>query len=129
MRVKWNTEKWQNVEIREGLSHRHAEPSKKVLVKKAEPAKPAQYRFGHGEEAILVSPAISAKEAVYKEIPEAKERLAVKAEYSLKPIMLDFDVDETQLHGEKDKKYIYMGSPPEKIFVPQDAIYYSPEVT
>ena len=127
MRVKWTTPEWKNAVKQEELSHRYAEPSKMVLAREAEPAKPAYYRFGHGKEAILVSPAVAAKKAVYEEVPGVEERPARSAVYEFKQFDIDYDVDEQHLQGEEGEKYINRGNPPEKIFVPKDAIYYPPE--
>tara|TARA_B100000959_G_C14893155_1_gene587648 strand:+ start:62 stop:451 length:390 start_codon:yes stop_codon:yes gene_type:complete len=124
MYVTWTDQVFREVEVKEAISYRPEIPPTKVLVKEAEPAKPAQYKFGHGDTPVLVSPAVTAKKAKYEDIPGSEERQAQEAEYEIQSQPIEFSVFETQLLSDsEDKYYVNSGNPPERFYVPENAIY------
>ena len=127
MRVKWSTKEWRKEIVKEEVSYRAEVSAHKILVRPAEPAKPALYQFGHSKTATLVKPAVAEKKAVYEDVPYQPARNSKPPVYEMLHKNLEFDVDEKDLLGEKDSEYINVGSPPKQYFVPKNATYYTPE--
>jgi len=124
MYVTWTDQVFREVEVKEAVSYRPEILPTKVLVKEAEPEKPALYKFGHNDTPVLVSPVVAAKKAVYKYVPGSEERQAQEAEYEIQSQPIEFSVFATQLLSDsEDRHYVNSGNPPERFYVPENAIY------